>query len=415
MEERHEIPERGRGWGELKEEMAAMRGDDLDWRSGRHGAYVWYANDDLEHVLQEAFGMYLVENGLGVRVFHSIGGMEREVLAMVRSLLSAPDGAASIFTSGGTESIFQAIYAAREWARATKPQITEPEFVAPHSAHPALNKAAYLLGLNVQRVPVGDGYGADAEAIRAAITPNTIGIYASAPSYSLGIVDNIPALGGIAAETDLWLHVDACVGGVLGYFVRRSGREVPIYDFAAEGVASISADLHKSGFAAKPASTVHFRTHELRQYAAFAFDDWPHGMYGSLTFTGTRPGGAIAAAWAALNYLGKDGYQGLADTSMRTRDRMIEGLTAIPGVEVFGNPPLYGFAYGVEGMDMRKVSALMTARDWHCPNTVQPPGIHFMATPVHEGAVNAYLADVRECIEEVRAGSGVAAAEARYN
>jgi glutamate/tyrosine decarboxylase-like PLP-dependent enzyme len=262
---------------------------------------------------------------------------------------------------------------------------------------------------------VGEGYGADVAAIEAAIGPNTIGIYASAPSYSLGIIDDIPALGRLAAERDLWLHVDACVGGILGYFVRRSGREVPVFDFAAEGVTSISADLHKSGFAAKPASTVHFRTKELRQYAAFAFDDWPHGMYGSLTFTGTRPGGAIAAAWAALNFLGKDGYQELADASMRTKERLIEGLTAVPGVEVFGDPRLYAFAFGVEGIDTRQVTALMNARDWYCPNTVSPQGIHFMATPVHEAAVDAYLADMRECIEEVRAGSEVAAAEARYN
>jgi hypothetical protein len=66
-------------------------------------------------------------------------------------------------------------------------------------------------------------------------------------------------------------------------------------------------------------------------------------------------------------------------------------------------------------MDMRKVSALMKEKDWHCPNTVSPPGIHFMATPVHEGAVDGYLADIRECIKGVRDGSAVAAAEARYN
>ncbi len=77
--------------------MTAMRGDDLDWRSGRHGAYVWYANDELEEVLKEAFSMYLVENGLGVRVFHSIGGMEREVLAMVRGLTER--------TGGGSEHL----------------------------------------------------------------------------------------------------------------------------------------------------------------------------------------------------------------------------------------------------------------------------------------------------------------------
>src|SRR5512134_1184165 len=102
-----ELPETGRPWSELAPEMAAMREHDLDWRRGRHGAYVWYADDDLEHVLREAYGMFLVENGLGVRVFHSIQRMEAEVLATVAGLLHAPEGSAGIFTSGGTESIFQ--------------------------------------------------------------------------------------------------------------------------------------------------------------------------------------------------------------------------------------------------------------------------------------------------------------------
>lgn len=129
-----EMPEHGRRWDDVRAELADMRDGDLDWRHGRHGAYVWYADDDLEHVLREAFGMYMVENGLGMHSFPSIGRMEREVLAMVQSLLSGEplgnDGAASVFTSGGTESIFVAMYAAREWARATRPDVQTPEIVA---------------------------------------------------------------------------------------------------------------------------------------------------------------------------------------------------------------------------------------------------------------------------------------------
>ena len=127
------MPKQGRAWDDLAVEMREMRGDDLDWRNGRHGAYIWYANDELEEVLKAAYSMFIVENGLGVRVFHSLARMESEVLSIVRGLLSAPDDAASIFTSGGTESIFQSLLAARQWARATKPEITEPEFVAPQS------------------------------------------------------------------------------------------------------------------------------------------------------------------------------------------------------------------------------------------------------------------------------------------
>ena len=409
-----QLPEKGRPWAELEPEMQAMRGHDLDWKHGRHGAFVWYANDELEHVLRESFGMFLVENGLGVKAFPSIGRMENEVLAIVRSLLGGDEETAGIFTSGGTESIFQGITAMREWARKERPDVRQPEIVAPHSAHPALNKAAHLLGMEVRRVPVGADYRADPAAIAAAIGPETVGLYASAPSYSLGMVDPIPELGAIAAERGLWLHVDACVGGILAPFVREVGYEVPPFDFSVPGIASISADLHKSGYAAKPASTVTFRTRAHREFARYTFDDWPSGIYSSLTFTGTRPGGAIAAAWAALNFLGREGYREIAAASMRAKARIIAGLSVIDGLRVHGAPPLYAFAYGVEGVDMGAVAVQMIGRGWYSGRTTDPDGIHVMATPVHEPSADEYVAAVAACIDAVRRGAGGEVKAASY-
>jgi glutamate/tyrosine decarboxylase-like PLP-dependent enzyme len=408
-----ELPLHGHRWPVLREEMSAMRANDLDWKHGRHGAYVWYANDELEEVLREAFGMFLVENGLGMRAFPSIARMENEVLSMVRGLLSGDDETAGIFTSGGTESIFLAMFALREWARKEKPGVAVPEVVAPHSAHPALNKAAHLLGLRVTRVPVGGDFRADPKAIGAAFGPDTVGIYASAPSYSLGMVDPIEELGALAIERGLWLHVDACVGGILAPFVRECGHPVPQFDFSVPGVSSISADLHKSGFAAKPASTVSFRTRAQREFARYTFDDWPSGVYSSLTFTGTRPGGAIAASWAALNFLGREGYREIAAASMRAKQATIDALQGIEGVTVHGEPPLYAFSWAAPGVDMGAVSAAMARRGFICGQTTSPSGIHFMATPVHEQAAEDYAAAASESIAEAR-NAPLAGPSARY-
>ena len=389
-----------------------MRANDLDWKHGRHGAYVWYASDDLEHVLREAFGMFLVENGLGMRAFPSIARMENETLSMVRGLLGGDEETAGIFTSGGTESIFMAMFALREWAKQEKRGVSRPQVVAPHSAHPALNKAAHMLGLEVKRVPVGPDFRADPAALEAAIGPNTVGMYASAPSYSLGMVDPIPALGAVAAQHGLWLHVDACVGGILAPFVRECGYEVPPFDFSVPGVTSISADLHKSGFAAKPASTVSFRTRAHREFARYTFDDWPSGTYSSLTFTGTRPGGAIAASWAALNFLGREGYREIAAASMRAKEKTIAALSAIEGVSIHGAPPLYAFSWAAPGVDMGAVAAAMGKRGWMCGQTTSPAGIHVMATPVHEAVAEAYATAAGEAIAEA---TGIGAPSARAN
>jgi len=409
------LPAHGRAWEAIRDEMAGMRDHDLDWRHGRHGAYVWYADDELEDVLREAFGMYMVENGLGIRSFPSIGRMEREVLAMVQSLLSGDDESASVFTSGGTESIFVAMYAAREWARIEGRGGPTPEIIVAHSAHPAVSKAAHLLGMKVRRIAVGADYRADARAMEAAITTDTVGLYGSAPSYSLGLIDPIEALGEVAARHGLWLHVDACVGGILAPAVRQIGYPVPAFDFAVPGVTSISADLHKSGYTAKPASTVNFRTKAFRDFARYRFDDWPSGTYLSYTFTGTRPGGAIAAAWAAMQFLGEEGYQRIASASMRAKTAIAAGVSAIPGVEVFGAPELWAFAFGAAGVEMPRVAALMAERGWMCGPTTSPPGIHVMCTPVHEPVAADYVAAVAACIDAARTAPGPAAKPAAYN
>jgi glutamate/tyrosine decarboxylase-like PLP-dependent enzyme len=228
------------------------------------------------------------------------------------------------------------------------------------------------------------------------------------------MVDPVEAIGPLAERHGLWLHVDACVGGILSPFVRECGYEVPAFDFAVPGVTSISADLHKSGFAAKPASTVSFRTRAHREFARYTFDDWPSGVYSSLTFTGTRPGGAIAASWAALNFLGQAGYRELAAASMRAKEKTIAGLAAIEGVTVHGDPPLYAFSWAASGVEMGAVAAAMGRRGFLCGQTTSPAGIHFMATPVHEQAADAYAAAAAESLQEARA-AGAETKAAAYN
>jgi len=404
----------GRSWDELKTAMMHLRRDDVDWRHGRHGAYVWYVSEDLERVAREAYGMFMAENGLGPRAFPSLRQMEEEVVGITLSLLQGEDGAGQM-TSGGTESVFLAAKAARDWARAQRPEITNPEVVAPFSAHPAINKAAHYLGLRVIRVPTGPDFRADVQAMSRAITPNTIMLYGSAPAYSLGVIDPIAEIGELAEKRGHWFHVDACVGGILGPFVRRLGYPVPIFDFSLPGVSSISADHHKSGYTAKGASTVLFRNSDLQKYSRYEFDDWPTGLYSNLTFTGTRPGGAIAAAWAVMNFLGEKGYLKIAETVMRARQRFEEGLTKISGFHVWGHPDLWAIAFGAEGYDILEVWKTMVARGWFLSPVRRPPGIHLMVTAVHELAIDECIAELKDAVARVREGQVTGStAEARY-
>ncbi len=168
--------------------------------------------------------------------------MQNDVLGWTVDLLNGgPDGTAGMMV-GGSESIFCAVHAAREWARATKPEISEPyEIVMPRTAHAAFDKAAHYQGLKVKRIPAGADFRADVVAMDAAVTPNTIMILGSAPCWGFGLVDDIPAIGEVAERHGLWMHVDCCVGGFLLPFLEELGVDMPAFDFRVPAVCSISA------------------------------------------------------------------------------------------------------------------------------------------------------------------------------
>ncbi len=91
------------------------------------------------------------------------------------------------------------------------------------TAHPAFEKAAEYFDVKMVHVPMREDYRADVAAMEAAITPNTIMLVGSAPSYPQGVVDPIRDLAQVAVKHNLLLHVDACVGGMLLPFVRKLG------------------------------------------------------------------------------------------------------------------------------------------------------------------------------------------------
>ncbi len=398
------LPHRGVGWAALQDELAATKAGDVDWRGGRIGVYIHFAGDDVLDVAKQAYLAFFSENGLGPKAFPSLARFEREVLAMTLGLLHGGPHARGAMTTGGTESILLAVKAARDRARSRRGCLGVPEIIAPQTAHPAFDKAAHFLGLRVTRVPVAADFRADPVAMADAVGPETIMLVGAAPAFPHGVMDPIAALGSIAVARDLWLHVDACVGGFIAPFAQRLGAAVPPFDFAVEGVRSISADLHKYGFAAKGASTILYRDQESFAHQAYRFDDWPRGAYATQTLVGTRPGGAIAAAWAVMNYLGEDGYLRITARILAVRRALEDGVRAL-GLEVWGEPQLGIVSFGTASLDMAAVADAMDARGWMTGRLTAPPGLHLMLNLTHEPIVGVYLADLADCLAAVRQGA----------
>jgi glutamate/tyrosine decarboxylase-like PLP-dependent enzyme len=323
---------------------------------------------------------------------------------MALDLFQAPESGRGFMTTGGTESIIQAIQTCRDW---TREQRGAPRarfnVVAPESLHPAFDKAARLMDLEIRRAPVGADLRADVVAMQGLIDEDTMMLVGSAPCFPYGVIDPIADIGALAVKHSLWLHVDACVGGYLAPFARRIGCDIPDFDFSVPAVCSISADLHKFGFCPKPASTVFYRDADKARLHAFDFNAWPNGRFTTPTIVGTRPAGGVAAAWATMQYLGVEGYERVARELMDFIDRYKAGVSAIEGLAVLGQPHLSIVAFGAHDFDIFAVAEKLAAKGW-LPGLVQrPKAIHRMMSMLHEPSLDEYLADVRDCVAAVRA------------
>ncbi|MET0541467.1 MAG: aminotransferase class V-fold PLP-dependent enzyme [Variovorax sp.] len=393
------LPDQGIAWPELERQLKEAGKHDVDWRNGRVPMFIHYAGDDVLEVAKKAYLMYFSENGLGGRAFGSLVKFETEVVAMGLDLLHGGPEARGAMTTGGTESIFLAVKCARDRALARNPGMGTPQIVMPLSAHPAFDKAAYFLGMKTVRVPLGADFCADVDALRAALTPDTAMLVGSAPAFPHGVVDPIPQIAALAQERGIWMHVDACVGGYFAPFARELGADIPDFDFAVEGVTSISADLHKYGYTAKGASTLFFADPKSFALMGYFFDNWPRGQYFTHTLVGTRAGGAIAAAWAVMNYLGRDGYLRVAERVLATRRAMQAGLDRL-GLPTLGRPELSVFAFGSPERDMAAIGRGLGARGWIVGYVKEPAGIHHMLNLTHEPVVGRYLADMEAVLKD---------------
>lgn len=402
------LPKKGMTREQVLEQMDQLREGDANWKDGRTWSLVYYAGDKHTNFLKSAYTKYFSENGLSPMAFPSIKKFETEVVAMTAGLLNGDEQVTGTMTSCGTESILLAIKTHRDWYRSIRPEITRPEMVLPATAHPAFEKAAHYFDVESVRIPVRDDFRADVDAMEKAINKNTIMLVGSAPSYPHGVVDPIADLAAVAKKHELGMHVDSCLGGFLLPFVKKLGYQIPDFDFSVDGVTSMSADIHKYGFAAKGASTVLYRNPDIRRHQFFVYTDWCGGVYISPTIAGTRPGGAIAAAWATLQAMGEDGYVRNAKQIMSTTEKLMKGINAIPDLHILGKPDMSVFAFKSDEINNFALADVMEAKGWHLDRQQQPSALHMMITLAHEHVVDQFLADLREAVEHVRANPSTA-------
>lgn len=178
--------------------------------------------------------------------------------------------------------------------------------------------------------------------------------------------------------------------------------KIPPFDFSVPGVTSISADLHKYGYAAKGVSAILYRNETYRKHQYFAYSDWPGGLFVSPTATGTRPGGAIASAWAVMNFIGMEGYIHLAKKTMDITKQLLDGIRKIKELKILGEPDASVFTIASDDVNVYAIADRMEQLGWHMDRQQFPACLHFMVTPAHEHIVEPFLSDLNQAVKDVK-------------
>lgn len=407
---------------EVLTRLRELRERDAPTHGGKVLAYVYDSGlAELDELASAAAEIARPLNGLDPTTFPSIAAMERDVIGFARRALhgnrrSLGRRIVGSVTSGGTESCLLAVKTARDLWRAQRPARADirPRLVAPVTAHAAFQKAARVLDLEWDPVPCEPDGTVRAEEMIRRLRSDVALVVVSAPAYPSGALDPVKEVSAAASARGILCHVDACFGG----FALPWWPDLPAWDFRLPGVTSISADLHKFGYAPKGVSVLLHRGRDRHRRQFFATTQWPGYPVVNPTLLGSKSASPLAAAWAIIQYLGSSGYADLTAACVRATEDIAHTVTRIPGLMVQGRPVGPALALiadaslpvseRVDPHHLADELARLGFKIQHQPGLQQadgtrlPHSAHLTVTPVTERAMPELLAALQRAAGIVR-------------
>lgn len=399
------FPDKGLSREEIMAQIDSMaEEEDATWETGRCSGTMYSGDHEHYRFLNEVCAHFSHTNALQRDMCPSATRFESEIIAMTLDLMHGsavkghkPCGSVGF---GGTESIINPLMVYREKAREAR-GVSAPQVIVPDTAHPAFNKGAHILGIEVIIAPSDpDSTRVDVDFVREHINERTVALVGSAGNYPYGTVDPIERLSELAVEHEIGLHVDGCLGGfILPWGEQLGVPDIPVFDFRLPGVTSISADTHKFGFGLKGTSVVCYRDVSYRKHQYFIAPEWKGGAYASYGLAGSRSGGLIAAAWAAMVSLGREGYLRYAEQIFGTAAKMQEAVHSHPELRLMGRPT-FCFSFTSDEFDIYHVNDSMKGKGWRFNGQQNPSSIHMCVTrpQTAPGIAESFSVDLDEAV-----------------
>ena len=289
--------------------------------------------------------------------------IERRLIDWTAERLQLGTDADGVFTSGGSQSNFQALLIARNHAVAELrldpsntglrlPALLEKlRIFTSADSHFSIRKSASMLGLGFDAV-VSVGCAADhrmdpsqlAAAIAAARSAGLVpmAVVATAGTTDFGAVDPLAELAALARGYGAWFHVDAAYGG--GLMVSNRYRHL------LDGIRladSVTVDFHKTFFQPVSSSALLVRDGAMLRHVTYYADylnpeaaalaEIPNQVDKSIQTT--RRFDALKL-WLTLRIMGADAIGALLDEAIDLAARVGSVLSADPDFELAGKPQL---------------------------------------------------------------------------
>lgn len=377
------------GWSlrEVRKALREARARDFSFGdpAAKAGAILGSMCTAPHEVAAEASAQFLETNLGDPAHFPGTAQLEKEVLGDLASLLNAPPGAAGRYLTGGTEANILACWLARE-------KTGRRTIVLPESGHFSFEKAARLLGMKLSYVPTLPSGHADPMAMARSVTPDTALMVGVAGTTELGLVDPIEDLGAVATAKGVPLHVDAAYGGYLLPFMADATRTPKPFDFRVVGVWSIAMDPHKMGMATIPGGALLLR--DGTDWGLTAVRSPYVSTETQSTLMGTRPGAAVAAAWAVHRHLGRTGFASVVETCLDNAAYLAANLQEM-GVELAASPETAVVAFKAE--DPEELSRALAARGFRVNVVPRLRALRVVVNPhVTRDTVKAFLQAMKE-------------------
>ncbi len=375
------------GWNRRKVRQALKEAKAQDF-SFATGQILGSMCTSPHEVAAEAHAQFLETNLGDPGHFPGTARLEREVLDDLKALLHAPGEASGRYLTGGTEANILACWLARE-------KTGRRSLVVSEAGHFSFQKAARLLEMELVTVDTGPGHRTVAADMAKACGKDTALMVAVAGTTELGLIDPIADMAAACKKKGVLLHVDAAYGGYLIPFLAQANRTAVPFDFDLPGVWSVAMDPHKMGMATIPGGALVVR--DGADWELTAVESPYVSSLTQSTLMGTRPGAAVAAAWAVHRHLGRSGFASLAETCLDNATYLAAQLQAM-GVELVAMPDLAVVTFKAE--DPQDLSARLQTLGFRVNIVPRLSAIRIVVNPhVSRDVVGKFLVALGTALE----------------